>query len=42
VGFNAFEMIELRDLDLTAADFRRTARPAPGNAAAREPGARQE
>jgi zinc protease len=42
VGFNTFEVIDLRDLDLTAADFRRTARPARGNAAAREPGARQE
>ena len=42
VGFAAFEVIDLPDLDLTSADFRRTARPARGNAAAREPGASQE
>ena len=42
VGFMTFEVINLSDLDLTAADFRRPARPAGGSGAAREPGVPQE
>src|SRR5215217_3429803 len=37
VGFNTFEVVNLNDLDLTAADFRRAARPAGDRGVAREP-----
>jgi zinc protease len=39
VGFSTFEVINLADLDLTAADFRRAARPGGSTAAVATPGA---
>jgi zinc protease len=42
VGFNTFEVVNLSDLDLTAADFRRAPHPAGNGSVAREPGGRQE
>ena len=39
VGFPEYEVVELADLDLAAADFRRPARPPAASGVAREPGA---
>src|SRR5215218_3219295 len=41
VGFSTFEVINLSDLDLTAADLRRPARPAGAPATRSQPGASQ-
>jgi zinc protease len=42
VGFSEFEVVDLADLDLAAADFRRVARRPAGTGVAREPGAPHE
>ena len=39
VGFGSFEVINLSDLDLTSADFRRVARPSGAPATVAQPGA---
>jgi zinc protease len=41
VGFSTFEVVNLADLDLTAADFRRPPRPGRSTAAMRTPGAQK-